>query len=119
MPYKDKEKQKEYQREWIRNNPKQQEKNIKSSRARKRKNKILVEEYKNDIGCYCRSCGVYDHPICMDFHHLNEDDKKDTVSRLSSFGYRWEVIQDEIDKCILLCSSCHRKIHEGLISFLT
>jgi hypothetical protein len=118
MPYKDKEKQKEYQREWIRNNPKQQERNIKTSRARKRKNRILVEEYKNNIGCYCRSCGIYDHPVCMDFHHLNEDDKRDTVSRLSSFGYKWEVIQNEIDKCILLCSSCHRKIHEGLICFI-
>jgi hypothetical protein len=118
MPYKNKEKQKEYQREWIRNNPEQKEKNIKSSRMRKRKNKLLLDKYKNNIGCYCRSCGIYDHPLCMDFHHLDRTEKRGTVSEIASHGYKWEVVQNEIDKCILLCSSCHRKVHEQLICFI-
>jgi hypothetical protein len=118
MPYKDKEKQKEYQREWIRNNSEQQARNIKNARVRKRKNKILVENYKNNTGCYCRSCGTYDHPVCMDYHHLEESEKRGTVANLSSHGYKWDVIKEEIDKCILLCSSCHRKIHEGLICLI-
>jgi hypothetical protein len=118
MPYKDKEKQKEYQREWIRKNQTQKEKNLLSAKKRKIKNKLLLEKYKIDTGCYCRSCGIYDHPVCMDFHHLNGEDKKDTVSSLSSTGYKWETVKNEIDKCIMICSSCHRKIHEGLICII-
>ena len=118
MPYKNKEKQKEYQRDWIRNNQIQKERNILSSRERKKRNKLLLEQYKIDSGCYCRSCGTYDHPVCMDFHHLDGTDKKDTVSSLSSTGYKWETVKIEIDKCIMICCACHRKIHEGLICLI-
>jgi hypothetical protein len=54
----------------------------------------------------------------MDYHHLEESEKRGTVANLSSHGYKWDVIKEEIDKCILLCSSCHRKIHEGLICLI-
>ncbi len=45
----------------------------------------------------------------MDFHHINPEDKIYAVKDL--MVRRWELIQTEIDKCILLCSNCHREEH--------
>ncbi len=58
----------------------------------------------------CVDCGFFD-PVCMDFHHLG--DKKDGVSRLASTGSSIKSIQEEIDKCVCLCSNCHRKRHHS------
>jgi hypothetical protein len=45
----------------------------------------------------------------MDFHHVNPDDKMFEVKDL--MVRKWELIQSKIDKCILLCSNCHREEH--------
>ena len=45
----------------------------------------------------------------MDFHHINPEDKIYDVKVLMT--RRWELIKEEIDKCILLCSNCHRELH--------
>ena len=47
----------------------------------------------------------------FDFHHVDPLQKDFTISqRMTSF----EAIQRELDKCVLLCSRCHREVHEGL-----
>ena len=61
----------------------------------------------------CRMCG-YDR--CMDaleFHHLDSSQKDFGIS---SRGYTrsWSKIREELDKCVLLCSNCHREVHAGL-----
>ena len=117
MAYKDADKQREYQKEWIRKNEEQKEKNKLNSRNRK---KLIAERMFNHklmIG-KCYSCNIYDHPCCLDFHHLGEDEKKDTICRLVGGGYKWEKIEEEMNKCILLCSSCHRKLHRGLLEII-
>ena len=45
----------------------------------------------------------------LDFHHI--EDKKKEISRLLQGGYRWSIIKEELDKCILLCSNCHQEHH--------
>ena len=117
MAYKDANKQKEYQKEWIKKNQEQKERNKVSSRTRK---KLIAEKmfnHKLEMG-KCYSCNVYDHPSCLDFHHLGEDEKKDTICRLVGGGYKWERIEEEMNKCILLCSSCNRKLHRGLLEII-
>ena len=63
-------------------------------------------EYKKKIRC--RVCGVRDHRV-IDFHHLGE--KYGAVSQLIYQGYGWKTIMEEVDKCIPLCSNCHRIHH--------
>ena len=47
----------------------------------------------------------------LDFHHLDPTKKDSTVARLTSSSSSKQRIQDEIDKCIVLCANCHREFH--------
>ena len=47
----------------------------------------------------------------LDFHHLDPTQKDSTVARLTSSSSSKQRIQDEIDKCIVLCANCHREFH--------
>lgn len=60
-------------------------------------------------GGKCRLCG-YDKCIAaLEFHHTDPTQKEFQISK------RWsmtdERIKSEIDKCVLLCSNCHRETH--------
>lgn len=77
-----------------------------SDQKRIKYKKEKAVEYK---GGKCEKCGYNKCIAAMDFHHINPDEKiydvKDLMIR------KWEIIQTEIDKCILLCSNCHRELH--------
>jgi hypothetical protein len=47
-------------------------------------------------------------PRVLEFHHTGRKGK--AVSELVAGGYSIETIQAEINKCIVLCSNCHRKL---------
>ena len=49
----------------------------------------------------------------MEFHHLDPTQKDFGIS--SNSNRAWEKIRIELDKCVLVCSNCHREIHEGII----
>lgn len=57
----------------------------------------------------CRRCPE-DDPHCLVFHH-SEGDKRDTVANMVSDEYPKSDIRAEIDKCVLLCANCHRRVH--------
>lgn len=46
----------------------------------------------------------------MDFHHLIKDEKEHKLSDLITDSRIVEFF-DEIKKCVLLCSNCHRELH--------
>ncbi len=54
------------------------------------------------------------HPCCLEFHHINQDEKEELVSRLISENNR-RKLEIELNKCAIVCSNCHRKIHAGLL----
>ena len=118
MPYKDKEKQREAQRLWAQ---KQNTESKQKKYKRQQDNKKLMVEKLNQLKLergQCESCGDYHPPCCFDFHHIDETEKKKEVSYLAGKGYKWETIQTEIDKCYMLCSPCHRKLHAGLLEII-
>jgi len=66
-----------------------------------------IIEYKIN-SCGCIKCGEKKHYL-LDFHHINPNDKLFQISQGESKG--WDKIKAEIEKCILLCSNCHREFH--------
>ena len=92
-----------------------------TSKAKKRdKRKMRHDKYSKKavsyLGGKCQACGLVDHPVAYDFHHIDTTTKKFTIGgSLSDMG--WEKIIVELDKCALLCSHCHRKFHLGLLVY--
>lgn len=80
--------------------------NYVKNKYQERKN--LVNEIKFDIGCI--KCGEK-RPYMLDFHHKDPSIKDTTIARLTSNRNNIEDIQKEIDKCVVLCSNCHREFH--------
>ena len=76
------------------------------NKERDRQNKIRAIEYK---GGKCENCGGVFHPAAFDFHHVNPEEKEFTPSDMK--GWKWERQKEELDKCVLLCSNCHRVEH--------
>jgi len=60
----------------------------------------------------CVKCGFF-HPAAMDFHHKDPSTKDKGISELVRCGYATQRIVEEIEKCICLCSNCHRILHAG------
>ncbi len=49
-----------------------------------------------------------------DFHHLNGEEKDYAMASLRMYSEK--TMMKEVEKCAVLCSNCHRKLHAGLIS---
>ena len=77
-------------------------------RMRKLKSKMI--EYKG--GC-CSRCGYDKYQGALEFHHLDPKEKDFNPSHLKKYTFN-ERIMSELDKCILVCSNCHREIHHEL-----
>lgn len=59
----------------------------------------------------CERCG-FSHPATLDFHHLDPSQKSFGISRAArNAWFNKEKILEEIKKCIVLCSNCHRIEH--------
>lgn len=73
--------------------------------VRKRKKELFVDR----MGGKCCICG-YDK--CLDalhFHHLDKETKEFKPSYL--FNCSVKKIQNELEKCILVCANCHSELH--------
>jgi hypothetical protein len=74
-----------------------------------RETKLKCVEYK---GGKCVCCGYDKHICALDFHHKNRSDKKFEIS--AKLRWKFERLKPELDKCILVCSRCHREIEAGV-----
>ncbi len=78
---------------------------------RRRKVRLMALEHK---GSKCEICG-YDRCLeALEFHHLDGDGKDFGISD-RGYTRSWARIKEELDKCILLCSNCHREVHTGIL----
>lgn len=71
----------------------------------KKQKKLDLIEYKG--GC-CEVCGYNKCSAALEFHHK---DPKGKDFAISSHSYSFEKMKKEVDKCMLVCSNCHREIH--------
>lgn len=70
----------------------------------RKKLKSIINTYKKEC-CICYE----DFNQALDFHHINE--KNISVGRACAKLKSESIIVEEIKKCIVLCSNCHRKYH--------
>lgn len=85
-------------------------------KARRERKQELVEL----AGGKCVICGYDRCYTALEFHHKNEDEKSDKSFGISQNGMlaKWDKLLGEVQKCVLLCSNCHREVHEELHSKL-
>lgn len=71
----------------------------------------MAVQYK---GGQCCICGYNKYVGALEFHHLDPNQKDFGIG---SKGYTrsFDIVKKELDKCICVCSNCHREIHAGLI----
>jgi len=56
----------------------------------------------------CAYCGYKEHFSALDFDHINKITKIKSVSRLVTDSVSFKKIKNEVRKCNVLCSNCHR-----------
>lgn len=73
------------------------------SAIRRRSRRVIIEEFKSMLGCV--DCGYNKNPVALDFDHVSGVKDK-AIAKLLLCG--WQKIQEEIDKCEVVCVNCHR-----------
>lgn len=68
----------------------------------------FLNEYKASMGCVC--CAEKD-PVVLDFHHRDPHAKEFSIGSRVNTNYNRLVA--EVEKCDILCSNCHRRIHHA------
>jgi predicted transcriptional regulator len=76
-----------------------------TNRQRKFKEKCVA--YK---GGKCEICGYNKCVGALDFHHQDRSEKDFGIAQKKTYKYD-SSIERELDKCMLLCSNCHRELH--------
>lgn len=81
---------------------------VKDSRKRRKEDILYV------MGGRCCICGYDKCTTALELHHLNPQEKDFTIS--ATLNRSWDILNKEIQKCILVCANCHREIYEGLVT---
>jgi hypothetical protein len=70
--------------------------------------KLFAIQFK---GGKCSKCGYNKSVAALEFHHIDPTKKEFSITNDCRSKKR---LQSELEKCILLCSNCHREEHERL-----
>lgn len=74
------------------------------------KARALIEARKSDG---CEICGRQGPPYIFDFHHIDRSQKLFNVSSAGYHKSRTDLLEAEMDKCVVLCAICHRMVEYG------
>lgn len=80
------------------------------SKRRKKIKQMAVERK----GGKCQLCGYSKYIGALEFHHIDPDTKEFGLG-LDGMTRSWDRVKNETDKCVLVCSNCHREIHAGIV----
>lgn len=62
-------------------------------------------------GGKCEKCGYNKNIAALEFHHLDPSTKSFQLDARHLSNTTKEKILEELNKCILICSNCHRELH--------
>jgi hypothetical protein len=80
---------------------------IKGNKVHRIKRKAMAVAY---LGGKCIKCGYSKCFDAFDFHHRDPSQKEFGLTK-DKLQQPWEVVVKELDKCDLLCATCHREVH--------
>jgi hypothetical protein len=66
------------------------------------------------LGNKCVVCGYNKCTRALGTHHRNSEIKEFALS-VDNLTKKWETIERELKKCVLVCPNCHAEIHSGRI----
>ncbi|MFA7289203.1 MAG: hypothetical protein WC055_10025 [Melioribacteraceae bacterium] len=64
-------------------------------------------------GGKCIVCNYDKYDGALEFHHLIPEEKDFTIGQYKNRSF--ENLKSELDKCVLLCSNCHREVEGGIV----
>jgi len=91
--------------------PKRKANQKKSQKKSIKKYTNIIYELKNEKKCAKCGCGFDDCLSILEFHHINTKAKLFNINMRDVLGKSPEQIQEEVNKCILLCANCHKELH--------
>jgi len=81
-----------------------------------RNRRFMLRDYFKELKSHLKCTLCSENAIeCLDFHHLNPEEKEGGIPSMINSGCSKERILIEIKKCVVLCSNCHKKVHSGRI----
>jgi len=83
----------------------QRERQNRIRRATREYQRQFIRKVKSKYGC--KICGIKDWRV-LDFDHLDNSIKKFNISNHASNAYTLSKLKNEMRKCQILCSNCHR-----------
>jgi hypothetical protein len=105
MPFKNPEYRRQYRKKWYSKNKESEKAHVK---RRKLELKKWFFNYKKTLSCLtCKE----NHIATLEFHHKEGSEKKGAIINLVNNGCSIKKIEEEIKKCGVLCSNCHKKLH--------
>lgn len=94
------------------------EKKYLASRVKERKsyfqtkNRKLKHKWVRKLGGKCQRCGYNEFVSGLEFHHVDPDKKRNNATDVVYSNDYYKALA-EIDKCVLMCSNCHRSLEAG------
>ena len=78
----------------------------------KKQLELKIREYIWEVKCNakCLQCN-FNHPAALVFHHRNPKDKRKPIGKGKFCSIK--QLKEEIEKCDILCSNCHRELHQS------
>ena len=77
----------------------------KATRRHRLKRREFLFEYKKQHPCvYCGQS----NPLMLDLDHIDRSTKKGVPAMMVTGGCKWSSVLEEIEKCQVVCSNCHR-----------
>jgi endogenous inhibitor of DNA gyrase (YacG/DUF329 family) len=74
---------------------------------------MFLAKIKQKRGGACIRCGYNTCIKALEFHHMDPSEKDFTIS---NDHFKLQEAIDESEKCILICSNCHRELHDDMWS---
>lgn len=62
-------------------------------------------------GAKCEKCGYNKNISALEFHHLDPNLKEYQIDSRRFSNTSIDKLEQELNKCILLCANCHRELH--------